>query len=147
MKSMADNINPEYYKDGPFECIKLSRLLTSDWGQVVQYCFRWKDKNGIEDLEKALWFAEDAVKTDMPFYAIRFKKDEQGYHFIDSFDLATKYLWQLMSCNWADLGVVWDAMMRQELDDIVMILKEEIKHARFVEAVSNGKDQRVSLAE
>lgn len=144
---MVDNINPEHYKDGPFECIELSRLLTSDWGQVVQYCFRWKDKNGVEDLEKALWFAEDAVKTDMPFYTIRFKKDERGYHFIDDFGLVTKYLGQLMSCNWADLYVVWDAMMRQRLDDVVMILKQEIKHARFVEAASNGKDPNANLVE
>lgn len=34
---MTDNINPSHYKDGPFECIELSRLLSSDWGQAVQY--------------------------------------------------------------------------------------------------------------
>lgn len=53
---MTDNINPSHYKDGPFECIELSRLLSSDWGQAVQYCFRWQHKNGVEDLKKALWF-------------------------------------------------------------------------------------------
>lgn len=30
---MTDNINPSHYKDGPFECIELSRLLSSDWGK------------------------------------------------------------------------------------------------------------------
>lgn len=49
---MTDNINPSHYKDGPFECIELSRLLSSDWGQAVQYCFRWQHKNGVEDLKK-----------------------------------------------------------------------------------------------
>ena len=58
---MTDNINPSHYKDGPFECIELSRLLSSDWGQAVQYCFRWQHKNGVEDLKKALWFVNDAL--------------------------------------------------------------------------------------
>lgn len=58
---MTDNINPSHYKDGPFECIELSRLLSSDWGQAVQYCFRWQHKNGVEDLKKALWFINDAI--------------------------------------------------------------------------------------
>lgn len=30
---MTDNINPSHYK-GPFECIELSRLLSSDWGHA-----------------------------------------------------------------------------------------------------------------
>lgn len=58
---MTDNINPSHYKDGPFECIELSRLLSSDWGQAVQYCFRWQHKNGVEDLKKAFWFINDAI--------------------------------------------------------------------------------------
>lgn len=60
---MTDNINPSHYKDGPFECIELSRLLSSDWGQAVQYCFRWQHKNGVEDLKKALWFVNDALAS------------------------------------------------------------------------------------
>lgn len=62
---MGDSIRPEHY-EGPFECIELSRLLTSDWGQVVQYCFRWRSKNGVEDLEKAAWFARDAIMHGIP---------------------------------------------------------------------------------
>ena len=66
---MTDNINPSHYKDGPFECIELSRLLSSDWGQAVQYCFRWQHKNGVEDLKKALWFINDALDHNVPFLA------------------------------------------------------------------------------
>lgn len=29
---MSNNISPSHYKGGPFECIELSRLLSSDWG-------------------------------------------------------------------------------------------------------------------
>ena len=67
---MTDNINPSHYKDGPFECIELSRLLSSDWGQAVQYCFRWQHKNGVEDLKKALWFVNDALVHGIPIYAV-----------------------------------------------------------------------------
>lgn len=64
---MSDNVNhPKHYENGPFECIELSRLLSSDWGQVVQYCFRWQHKNGVEDLKKALWFINDALKHSVP---------------------------------------------------------------------------------
>lgn len=59
---MSDKVNhPKYYKDGPFECIELSRMLSSDWGQAVQYCFRWQHKNGVKDLKKAIWFINDAI--------------------------------------------------------------------------------------
>lgn len=52
---MSDNINhPKHYENGPFECIELTRLLSSDWGNVVKYCYRWQSKNGVEDLRKAL---------------------------------------------------------------------------------------------
>ena len=45
---MSDNVNhPKHYENGPFECIELSRLLSSDWGQAVQYCFRWQHKNSF----------------------------------------------------------------------------------------------------
>lgn len=66
---MTDNINPSHYKDGPFECIELSRLLNFDWGNVVKYCYRWQSKNGVEDLRKALWYANDAVIHGIPLYA------------------------------------------------------------------------------
>lgn len=62
---MGDSIRPEHY-EGPFECVELSRLLSSDWGQAVQYCFRWRRKNGVEDLEKAAWFARDAIMHGIP---------------------------------------------------------------------------------
>lgn len=72
---MTDNINPSHYKDGPFECIELSRLLSSDWGQAVQYCFRWQHKNGVEDLKKALWFINDAITHNVPFFAACCKRN------------------------------------------------------------------------
>lgn len=65
-----DNVNhPKHYENGPFECIELTRLLSFDWGNVVKYCYRWQSKNGVEDLRKALWYANDAVIHGIPLYA------------------------------------------------------------------------------
>lgn len=67
---MSDKVNhPKHYNDGPFECIELSRMLSSDWGQAVQYCFRWQQKNGVKDLKKARWFINDAITHNVPFFA------------------------------------------------------------------------------
>lgn len=95
---MTDNINPSHYKDGPFECIELSRLLSSDWGQAVQYCFRWQHKNGVEDLKKALWFVNDALVHGIPIYAVS-----------DWADLASALFHTLAREDWAGLKSVWDA--------------------------------------
>lgn len=65
-----DNVNhPKHYENGPFECIELTRMLSFDWGNVVKYCYRWQSTNGVEDLRKALWYANDAVIHGIPLYA------------------------------------------------------------------------------
>lgn len=51
---MSDSTNPDYYRQGPFECIELTRILSFDWGNAIKYCFRWQGKNGTEDLAKAV---------------------------------------------------------------------------------------------
>lgn len=96
---MTDNINPSHYKDGPFECIELSRLLSSDWGQAVQYCFRWQHKNGVEDLKKALWFINDAITHNVPFFAACCKRNADILE-----AQAIRLLSILQAENWADLG-------------------------------------------
>ena len=95
---MTDNINPSHYKDGPFECIELSRLLSSDWGQAVQYCFRWQHKNGVEDLKKAFWFINDAITHNVPFFAE----------------------------NWADLEQFWRNLKWGDRVDVLEALTEKI---------------------
>ncbi len=98
-----DNVNhPKHYEDGPFECIELSRLLSSDWGQVVQYCFRWQHKNGVEDLKKALWFINDAIDHNVPPIAAWNIEDA-----CDSKAKADTLIGILATENWADLGRFW----------------------------------------
>lgn len=56
-------INPSYYK-GKIECIDVIEQLNASFciGNVIKYVWRWKGKNGIEDLKKAKWYLERAIQ-------------------------------------------------------------------------------------
>ena len=58
-----DSINPNYYK-GKIECIDVIEQLGASFciGNVIKYVWRWKGKNGIEDLRKAKWYLERAIQ-------------------------------------------------------------------------------------
>lgn len=59
-----------YAEDGQFafpapECIMLTRLLDFNAGNAVKYIWRAGFKGcAAEDLRKALWYIDDAIKTD-----------------------------------------------------------------------------------
>ncbi|MGE4628772.1 DUF3310 domain-containing protein [Bifidobacterium catenulatum subsp. kashiwanohense] len=122
VKEPMDNVNhPKHYEDGPFECIELSRLLSSDWGQVVQYCFRWQHKNGVEDLKKALWFINDAIDHNVP--AIAAWSVEDAYV---SDVKAARLLEILETENWADLGRFWREFQHGTAGTVRLALAEKI---------------------
>ena len=63
-----DSINPDHYKsETSLECIEAMELV---FGQKAvfdfcicnawKYIWRWKNKNGIEDLDKANWYVKHA---------------------------------------------------------------------------------------
>ena len=63
-----DNINPDHYKsETSLECIEAMELLFG-FEAVLNFCicnawkyiWRWKNKNGVEDLEKAKWYIQRA---------------------------------------------------------------------------------------
>lgn len=66
---MSDPINPDHYKtpDG-IECIDAIRAMLNAMpltpfeafctGTAVAYLWRWKNKNGPEDIRKAAWFLD-----------------------------------------------------------------------------------------
>ena len=62
-KKMNTPINPSYYK-GKIECIDVIEQLNASFciGNVIKYVWRWKGKNGIEDLRKAKWYLERAIQ-------------------------------------------------------------------------------------
>jgi hypothetical protein len=66
---MADNINPEHYR-GRIECIEAIEQVTkdlvgieaTDTANVIKYMWRWKKKNGVEDLLKAHWYLQHLIQ-------------------------------------------------------------------------------------
>jgi hypothetical protein len=68
---MTDNINhPKHYNNSPahcecgrrIECIDITRHMDFNIGNAVKYIWRFADKNGIEDLQKAAWYLHDTIK-------------------------------------------------------------------------------------
>lgn len=63
-------INPDYYR-GNIECIDAIDQVTAGLSgpvavytaNVIKYMWRWKDKNGVEDLKKAKWYLDRLIET------------------------------------------------------------------------------------
>lgn len=67
---MNDNINhPSHYTVGGIETVDyIKAKLTKEQfegyciGNVIKYISRYRHKNGVEDLKKARWYLEKAIK-------------------------------------------------------------------------------------
>ena len=66
------NVNhPSHYNKGKIEVIEIMEELPSEYGvktaiclgNVIKYVFRAPFKNGVEDLRKAKWYLERAIKN------------------------------------------------------------------------------------
>ena len=57
---MKDNINPQHYRIQPVECIEITKHMDFLLGNAFKYVWRHKEKNGSEDLNKALWYVNKA---------------------------------------------------------------------------------------
>lgn len=68
---MKDNINPSHYKQGKVECIDAIESATINkkgldavcTANIIKYVWRCEEKNGLEDMKKALWYLEKMIKT------------------------------------------------------------------------------------
>lgn len=68
-----DNVNrPSHYTAGKIECIDamessvtglegMEAVLTA---QIIKYIWRWKKKNGVEDLRKAEWYLKRLIDME-----------------------------------------------------------------------------------
>ena len=62
--------HPDHYKAGGIEVIDVIEAFTknlvgieaTDTGNVIKYILRWKKKNGVQDLEKALWYLTHLIE-------------------------------------------------------------------------------------
>ena len=63
-KEKPDMINPSHYKQGKVECIDAIESATVNKtgieavcvANVIKYLWRYESKNGLEDVEKMLWY-------------------------------------------------------------------------------------------
>lgn len=62
---MQDLVNhPNHYTQGDIECIDALAAATKNLSGIeaictanaIKYLWRWKEKGGIQDLEKAIWY-------------------------------------------------------------------------------------------
>ena len=65
-----DNINhPKHYNQIGIECIDAIQEVTGEGfegylqGNVMKYLWRYKYKNGTEDLEKAQWYLKKLIEV------------------------------------------------------------------------------------
>ena len=72
---MTDNVNkPTHYTFGKYECIdvitelcntnKLQGIEGFLYGNVIKYLWRYKHKNGTEDLNKAKWYLQRLIDNE-----------------------------------------------------------------------------------
>ena len=69
---MNDNVkHPSHYCKGGMECINAIKAAVSDiadpfeaycTGNIIKYIWRWNDKNGVEDLNKAKQYADIIIE-------------------------------------------------------------------------------------
>jgi hypothetical protein len=80
-KATTDNVNhPNHYTQGGVECIDALEAATVDLcgieavctANTIKYLWRWKRKNGLEDLRKAKWYLTRLIK--------KVEKDEGAGH-------------------------------------------------------------------
>ena len=60
--------HPAHYTSGGIECIDCIKAALCEnfigflMGNVIKYSYRYKHKNGVEDLKKARWYLDRAIK-------------------------------------------------------------------------------------
>jgi hypothetical protein len=66
-----DNVNhPSHYTQGAIECIDAIKEATKELlgieavctANIIKYVWRWKFKNGVEDLRKARWYLDRLIE-------------------------------------------------------------------------------------
>ena len=67
-----DNVNSPNHYQGKVECIDCIESATAGLngieafctGNAIKYLYRWKKKNGIEDLKKAKWYIDKIISVN-----------------------------------------------------------------------------------
>ena len=69
-ESKVDNVNkPPHYNQAGIECIEAIQAATGNGfeyylqGNIIKYLWRYRYKNGVEDLKKAQWYLTKLIET------------------------------------------------------------------------------------
>ena len=60
--------NPKHYNQSGIECIDAIKAMTDDGfqfylqGNIMKYLWRYRYKNGVEDLKKAEWYLKKLIE-------------------------------------------------------------------------------------
>jgi hypothetical protein len=68
---MNDNVNHPKHYTGKVECIDAIEVATEHLtgieavctANAIKYLWRWKKKNGVEDLKKAQWYLNKLIEN------------------------------------------------------------------------------------
>ena len=71
MRNRNDSVHRPAHYQGKVECIDaiesavegLEGIEAVCTANVIKYVYRWKKKNGLEDLEKAMWYLVKLTRT------------------------------------------------------------------------------------
>jgi hypothetical protein len=62
---MSDDVNhPKHYTSHPsgVECIQIVEHMSFNLGNAVKYIWRYDQKEGLQDLEKAIWYIKREIE-------------------------------------------------------------------------------------
>lgn len=81
MSTTINNIHPKYY-DRHFK--SLIRHKFSEEQQITiaefnayKYLYRWRQKNGVQDLKKAIWYLKEIIKKQEKLDAQKTEKSDE----------------------------------------------------------------------
>ena len=67
-----DPVSPSHYQREGMQCIDVIEAATANLrgidaactANALKYLWRWKDKNGVEDLKKARWYLDHLIELN-----------------------------------------------------------------------------------
>lgn len=108
MKATDTQIGGSHYKDMPYQPIKLIDKLELDYfsGNVLKYLCRYRQKDGIKDLEKARHYCELAKELNVIKFSPSTLDTEEVEDFVRINDLSEEIqdiiLYDLLEGKWDD---------------------------------------------
>ena len=78
MNNKKDNIKPDQYGDGKIDVIRFCQANNLDFmqGNVIKYITRYRKKNGLEDLRKAVEYINRILADEYPEFEAVVKRNE-----------------------------------------------------------------------